>query len=45
MPDPALLAALRREIAESPFIGEDHKKLTARLRLRGVRTAASASCG
>src|SRR3954452_8407906 len=39
MPDPALLAALRREIAESPFVGEGHKKLTARLRLRGVCTS------
>ena len=39
MPDPALLAALRREIAESPFVGEGHKKLTARLGLRGVGTS------
>lgn len=39
MPDPDLLAAIRREIVESPFVGEGHKKLTARLRLRGVRTS------
>ena len=39
MPDAALLAALRREIAASPFVGEGHKKLTARLRLRGVCTS------
>ena len=42
MPDPALLAAIRREIAESPFVGEGHKKLTARLRLRGVCTQPQA---
>ena len=39
MPDAALLAALRREIAESPFVGEGHKKLTARLRRRGICTS------
>ena len=39
MPDEDLLAAICREIRESPFIGEGHKKLTARLRLRGVRTS------
>ena len=39
MPDRELLAAIRREIAESPFVGEGHKKLTARLRLRGICTS------
>ncbi len=29
----------RREIADSPFVGEGHKKITARLRLRGVCTS------
>ena len=44
MADPELLAAIRREIAASPFIGEGHK-ITARLRLRGVYTSRSAFCG
>lgn len=39
MPDRELLAAIRREIAASPFVGEGHKKICARLRLRGVRTS------
>jgi len=39
MPDAELLEAIRREIAESPFVGEGHKKICARLRLRGVRTS------
>jgi transposase InsO family protein len=39
MPDPDLLAAIRREISVSPFVGEGHKKLTARLRRRGVCTS------
>ena len=39
LPDRELLQAIRREIAESPFVGEGHKKLTARLRLRGVGTS------
>jgi putative transposase len=39
MPDAELLAAIRREIAASPFVGEGHKKITARLRLRGVCTS------
>ena len=39
MPDHELLAAVRREIAESPFVGEGHKKITARLRLRGICTS------
>lgn len=39
MPDPELLLAIRREIAASPFVGEGHKKITARLRRRGVCTS------
>jgi putative transposase len=39
LPDAGLLAAIRREIRESKFVGEGHKKITARLRLRGVRTS------
>jgi putative transposase len=39
LPDGELLAAIRREIAESPFVGEGHKKITARLRLRGICTS------
>ena len=39
MPDDDLLAAIRREIAESPFVGEGHKKLRARLALRGIHTS------
>jgi putative transposase len=39
MPDDQLLAAIRREIAESPFVGEGHKKICARLRLRGIHTS------
>jgi transposase InsO family protein len=38
--DAALLAAIRVVIAESPFHGEGHRKIWARLRLRkGVRTS------
>jgi putative transposase len=39
MPDDELLLAIRREIAESPFVGEGHKKITARLRQRGICTS------
>ena len=39
MPDAELCVAIRREIAESPFVGEGHKKITARLRLRGICTS------
>lgn len=39
MPDDQLLRAIRREIAESPFVGEGHKKITARLRRRGICTS------
>jgi len=39
MPDDELLRAIRRELAESPFVGEGHKKITARLRQRGICTS------
>jgi putative transposase len=39
LPDGELLAAVRREIRESKFVGEGHKKLCARLRLRGIHTS------
>ncbi len=39
MPDDELLRAIRREIDESPFLGEGHKKITARLRRRGICTS------
>lgn len=38
MPDPALLAAICAVLGDSPFHGEGHSKVRARLRLRGVRT-------
>ncbi len=39
MPDVELLQAIRREIDASPFVGEGHRKLCARLRRRGVFTS------
>jgi transposase InsO family protein len=39
--DDALLAAIRRVIAESPFVGEGHKKIHVRLRLAGVRATVT----
>ena len=39
MPDAALLAAIRAVLAGSPFHGEGHRKVWARLRCRGIRTA------
>src|SRR5947209_10355516 len=39
MPDQALLAAIRAVLAGSPFHGEGHRKVWARLRLAGVRTS------
>ena len=37
--DRELLAAIRHEIAESPFVGEGHRKIRARLALRGIHTS------
>ena len=39
MPDAALLAAIRAILAGSPFHGEGHRKVWARLRIVGVRTS------
>jgi len=41
MPDAALLAAVRAVLAASPFHGEGHRKVWARLRMGGVRTSKS----
>ncbi len=39
MSDRELLAEIRDVLAESPFVGEGHRKVWARLRRRGVRTS------
>lgn len=39
MPDPKLVAAIRAVLAASPFHGEGHRKVWARLRMQGVRTS------
>jgi len=39
MPDAALLALIRAVLAASPFHGEGHRKIWARLRVAGVRTS------
>ena len=39
MPDAALLEAIRAVLAASPFHGEGHRKVWARLRMQGVRTS------
>jgi transposase InsO family protein len=39
MPDAALLEAIRAILAASPFHGEGHRKIWARLRMGGVRTS------
>jgi len=39
MPDSALLAAIRAVLAASPFHGEGHRKVWARLRAAGTRTS------
>lgn len=39
MPDEALVAAIRKVLAASPFHGEGHRKAWARLRFAGVRTS------
>ena len=39
MPDGALLEAIRAVLAASPFHGEGHRKVWARLRMRCVRTS------
>jgi transposase InsO family protein len=39
MPDAELVAAIRTVLADSPFRGEGHRKVWARLRMRGMRTS------
>ncbi|GJD50487.1 hypothetical protein OPKNFCMD_3230 [Methylobacterium crusticola] len=39
MPDAALLEAIRATLTGSPFHGEGHRKVWARLRHKGVRTS------
>src|SRR5689334_15252408 len=39
MPDAALLEAIRAVLTASPFHGERHRKIWARLRVAGVRTS------
>ena len=39
MPDVAMLEAIRGVLADSPFHGEGHRKVWARLRCRGIRTS------
>jgi putative transposase len=39
MPDAALVEAIRAVLSGSPFHGEGHRKLWARLRIAGVRTS------
>jgi transposase InsO family protein len=39
MPDAALVEAIRELLAASPFHGEGHRKIWARLRFAGVRTS------
>ena len=39
MPDAALLEAIRAVLTASPFHGEGHRKVWARLRVAGVRTS------
>lgn len=39
MPDTDLLAAIQAILAASPFHGEGHRKVWARLRIAGIRTS------
>jgi hypothetical protein len=39
MPDAGLVEAIRAVLAASPFHGEGHRKVWARLRMDGVRTS------
>ena len=39
MPDDALVTAIRELLADSPFHGEGHRKVWARLRFAGIRTS------
>jgi putative transposase len=39
LPDAELLGEIRRDLDSSPFVGEGHRKVWARLRRQGVRTS------
>ena len=39
MPDAALVEAIRKLLADSPFYGEGYRKIWARLRFAGIRTS------
>ena len=39
LPDPELTAEIRTVLAASPFHGEGHRKVWARLRMKGIRTS------
>src|SRR5918997_791635 len=39
LPDPMLTAEIRAVLAASPFHGEGHRKVWARLRMKGIRTS------
>lgn len=39
MPDPTLVQAIGAVLVASPFHGEGHRKVWARLRMKGVRTS------
>jgi putative transposase len=39
LPDVELLAEIRRDLAESPFVGEGHRKVWAQLRRQGIGTS------
>ena len=39
LPDEELVGVIRALLADSPFHGEGHRKIWARLRFKGVRTA------
>ena len=45
MPDAGLVEAIRAVLAASPFHGEGHRKVWARLRMDGVQTSRRRCCG
>jgi len=45
MSDEALVEAIRKLLRDSPFHGEGHRKLWARLRFAGIGPAGNFVCG
>ena len=43
--DEALIGQIRQVLAASPFLGEGHRKVWARLRAQGIRTSKPGCCG